>query len=88
MSAELDQIREHLVRIEQLLITPKIEPRTVTAQQACVLTGHQSPSAFYRWAKQSGLKPCGFGLYLIKQVDLALHRNVIRRSAPAEVIPQ
>lgn len=86
MSTELDEIRVHLVRIEELLTTPRVQPLTVSTADAMIMTGHNSDSAFHRWAKQNKLRSCGFGLYLTEQVKLALYRGATARANPSKPI--
>ena len=84
MNAELEEIKTQLVRIEAALTNSRAEKPTVSRDEAMVMTGHGSDSAFYRWAAANLLYPCAPGTFITKQVTEALYRAALRARSAAK----
>ena len=55
--------------LENLQAPPK---SIVPVPEAMALTGHKSPSAFYRWTKARRVKPIQRGRYSVRRLQVAL----------------
>jgi hypothetical protein len=82
--ADIKELREQLSRIEAAVANPTPPPVTVGVQGAMEITGHRSPSAFYRWASDNALYPCAPGRFLVDQIKLALTRATLRASKASQ----